>query len=297
LKDKTPGFASVIAMTLNYSSPIIHWINETNIPYLEIVNDPRYLSNQTRDLLRGPDYSLSQYDETYTRRFIKSYEDQTQITETINSYYSGVETLFCVGRELPDKKQNKVKKCGFTIVLNEGKPSRYNMLDEWILKNFKDVAIYGAWEHDKTKSDSRFVGSRQLEEIQNIMSNVKYTFIIPIKEGWVTSKYIEMIHAGVIPFFHPSYDMQYHLNVPSFLRPRTPDELLANIKILEEDEVFRILLINELQDKFCKPEYYDGSFINKTIMTTIFNHFHLYYSESNLEEYEKAKINTLENFF
>lgn len=297
LKDKTPGFASVIEMTLNYTSPIIKWINETEVPYLEIVNDPRYVCNQTRDMLRGPIYSLSQYDYRYSRKFIKSYEDQEQITEVVNSYYSGVETLFCVGREIPDTKLNEQKTGSFTIVLNEGKPSRYKMLSEWILQNIDNVSIYGAWDNENAKSDLRFEGSRQLEEIQKIMSNVKYTFIIPIKEGWVTSKYIEMIHAGVIPFLHPTYDMQNHLHLPRFLRPHDPEQLMEHIKYLEDNDDYRLKLINDLQKMFCKPEYYDGSFINNRIMESVFDYFGKDYKEPDLNEYQKNETNTLLNFF
>lgn len=297
LKDESPGFASVIQMTLLYTTPIYNWINETNIPYLEIINDPRYRSNQARDLLRGPTYSLSQYNETYTRKFIRSYEDQTLIEESINSVYSGVETLFCVNRKLPSRELNKEKSDNFVIVLNEGKPSRYKMLEEWILSRIEDVSIYGAWDHEKTKTDSRFLGSRQLDEIQNIMSNVKYTFIIPIKDGWVTSKYIEMIHAGVIPFFHPSYDRQNHLDVPEFIRPDTPEELEKRIKILETNDEFRLEVITLLQNKYCKPEYYSGDFINEVIMKTVYKHFDREYKKSDLETFNKQIISTLDNFF
>lgn len=295
LKDKSPGFAAVIDMTLNYTSPIYYWINETKQKYIEIITDPRYDSNQARDLLVSPAYSLSQYCYSYQRKHINSYEDQILIEDTLRVSYSDVEKLFCVNRDLPNRELNKKRESDFNIVLNEGKPSRYNLLNEWVLQHHKNVSIYGQWDNKNTTNDSRFKGSRQLNEIQTIMSRIKYTFIIPIKHGWVTSKYIEMIHAGVIPFFHPSYDTQDNLQVPEFIRPNSPDELNERIKYLDENEEFRLSLINELQDRYCKPGYYNGTFINDTIMHVIYSDFGLKYSREDIKKPER--IISLDQFF
>ena len=117
------------------------------------------------------------------------------------------------------------------------------------------------------EGDNRFKGSLHIEDLQTKLQDVKFTFIIPIKKGWVTSKYIEMIHAGVIPFLHPTYDEQSHLNIPGFLRPQTPQELAERIKTLSEDPEKYQLVLKGLRAALLKPEYYDGSFLNRQIMT------------------------------
>lgn len=293
-------FASVIDMTKNYTTPIAIWLNDYKVPYIEIVNDPRYVMNQSRDIFHLPFRSLGQFDWRYPVSPIKSYEDQDRIEPPImkESTYDGMETLFLINREFP-KTDYSNKTDLFNIILNEGAPSRYNMLNEWVLKNFEDVAIYGKWEHEyaQHEMDTRFKGSVQLEETQKIMSRTKYTFIIPIKDGWVTSKYIEMIQAGVIPFLHPSYDGQGHLDIPKLLRPKNSKAMLDTISKLESDPKYYKALIELLQQTFLKPEYYDGSFFSTKVMGEIYKEFDLEYVKPDLSKYKKTEVISLEDFF
>ena len=285
--------AAVIDMTKGYATPIAVWLNEKKPNYVEIVNDPRYVMNQARDMFHLPPLSLGQYDYTYSANTIKSYEDQERIIREVPSTYAGMETAFCLDYEYPETVSTD-RKTDFMVVLNEGKPSRYKMLKEWVLDHNPDVEVYGKWS-DAVEGDHRFKGSLRIDELQTKLQDVKFTFIIPIKKGWVTSKYIEMIHAGVIPFLHPTYDEQNHLNIPKYLRPKTPQELAERIKALSEDpEKYRVVL-EGIRKAILKPEYYDGSFLNKTIMTALDSN----YVEPNLNEFvipEEPQIG-LESFF
>lgn len=285
--------ASVIDMTKNYSTPISKWLNERKPNWIELQNDPRYHSNQSRDMFHMPNKILSQYNYTLTSKHIKSYEDQ-DITYTENEcVYSGIETLYLVGRTKPDLVElSKSKTEKFMVVLNEGSPSRYNMLKEWVLDSYGNVDVYGKWEHESAVSDSRFRGSLHIEELANKLKNVKYTFIIPIAPGWATSKYIEMIHNGVIPFFHPTYDSQKNLKVPDFLRLQKPSDLKKRIEFLENNPNDYLKLLQELQ-KVLRDEYYDGSFISDTIMKEI----DINYERVDLSNYNKVEVKTLDNFF
>lgn len=284
-------FASVIDMTKNYSTPIINWLNESGINWIELVNDPRYTKAQTRDFISEPICTLSQYDYSYTHSKMKSFEDQDRIPIECKATYSGIETAFCIGRNYPILAEIK-KNNSFIMVLNEGNPSRYNMLNEWILSKMEDIEIYGKWEHKETESDSRFKGPIKLDQVQEKVNKSKYTFIIPIKKGWVTSKYIEMIHAGCIPFFHPSYDEQYHTDVPDALRVKTPEELYNRIDYLERHPEVRLELLKELQYTL-KEEYYNGDFINQTIMKAIYSFNGLEYNKPDITSYQQKELNTL----
>ena len=291
LDDQKP--ASVLDMTKWYVTPISTWLNESKPRYIEIVNDPRYTMKQSRDLFHIPEVSLGQYDYTYSTNAIISYEDQTRIERKVNSIYAGMETAFCGDYEY-SKEFNTNRNTDFMIVLNQGKPSRYDMLNEWVLEHFNDVDIYGKWDDDRTKVDSRFKGSKHIVDIQKMLSNVKYTFIIPIAKGWVTSKYIEMIHAGVIPFFHPTYDEQCHTGVPDFFRPKTPEEFRQRIDMLNADENLYKESISKLRNIVLKQSYYDGSFINEKIFSAMDTE----YTRPNMSEYEKKeKSRGLEDFF
>jgi hypothetical protein len=274
-----------------YTTPTVNWLNETKIPYLEIVNDPRYVMNQSRDIFNLPTKSIGQYDFEYSSKVIHSYEDQTLEIRKTKSVYAGMEKAFCASYDQAETNRNR--NIPFMIVLNEGKPSRYNMLKEWILDLNSDVEVYGQWDESIVNNDSRFRGSLHIDKIQDKLKNVKCTFIIPIAKGWVTSKYIEMIHAGVVPFLHPTYDEQNHLNIPDFFKPSTPVELQKRIKQITENQDYYEKSIAILQNKFCTSDIYSGSYINNKIMTELIDN----YVAPTLTTYEKKTVSTLDNFF
>ena len=292
VRDADGKCAAVIDMTRNYTSPIAIWLNEVKPPYVEIVNDPRYVMNQSRDIFHLPATSIGQYDYEYTNNVIKSYEDQTRAIRTVPSTYQGMETCFCINYEYKEEF-NLDRKIPFMVILNEAKPSRYKLLKEWVLDDIQDVEIYGKWEHEATETDTRFKGSVHLDDVMNKMNNVKFTFIIPIAKGWVTSKYIEMIHAGVIPFLHPTYDEQGHLPIPEFLRPKTPQELRARMERLLNNEEEYQTVIKGLRKLICTPEVYDGTFLNNKIMTAM----DADYVAPDVSGYEVKVAATLEDFF
>jgi hypothetical protein len=284
--------ASVLDMTKWYTTPISTWLNESKPRYVEIVNDPRYTMKQSRDLFHLPEKSLGQYNYTYKTNAIRSYEDQERIERKVESVYAGMETAFCGDYEY-SQDFNEERTNNFMIVLNEGKPSRYDMLNEWILQYLDDVDVYGKWTDKRALEDRRFRGSKHISEIQKMLNNVKYTFIIPIAKGWVTSKYIEMIHAGVIPFFHPTYDEQRNTPVPEFFRPKNPRELMERIDMLNADDLYH-KSISKLRNLVLKPSYYDGTFINEKIFNAMIDE----YENVNLDVYKKEEKDVgLEAFF
>jgi hypothetical protein len=284
--------AATLDMSKWYTTPIVTWLNEEKPPYIEIVNDPRYTIKQPRDLFHMPMRSLGQYDYDYETFAIRNYDDQERITRVVHSEYAGMETAFCGDYEYT-QDTNLDRKTDFMVVLNEGKPSRYDLLKEWVLNKFDDVEVYGKWEHDAVNGDSRFQGSAKIDELQKKLQDVKFTFIIPIKEGWVTSKYIEMIHAGVIPFLHPTYDTQRHLPIPDFLRPNTPAEFYERMQsLINNPKQYETILLG-LRNAILKPEYYNGTFINDKIMIA----FDPSYQRPDVRAFEKKTITTLEDFF
>lgn len=309
IKD-TSLIASCIDMTANYTSPITVWLNENrlsndkNIPIIEIINDPRYTLSQPRDIIFTPDLALSQYNYSYTNYTIANYEKQLpRIANEVKVEYAGMEKAFLVGRDYPaNYSNNRTRK--FTVILNEGKPSRYNLLKEWTLDNEElqdGLSIYGKWDPKYTENDNRFKGSIHIDEVQTIMEDTKYTFIIPIKEGWVTSKYIEMIYAGVIPFFHPSYDNQGHIDLGEFgkiLRPNSPASLNWSINLLEGQPGLREKLVKYLQERLIKDSDLSGETLSTTIMTGIAGLNNTIYEKPNLLDFtKKPKQITLEDLY
>ena len=259
-----------------YTGPYMEFLNKTNIPHAFILNDPRLWPGSMYDLFNPPKIVLSQFDEEIQFKHQKSYKDTTKVIDEIPALYSEVETTFLIGKKdssvseltrFLDKPQKDIK---MMIVCNEGNPSRYKDLKHYVLDHVKDVDIYGKW-NTKTKrisEDNRFKGPKKFNELQSMLDRVKYTFCIPIKKGWVTAKFWEMAHYGIIPFLHPDYDSQDNLNVPEFFRIKDSKDLHDKIELLENDHSEYCHKKN-LLDNMLKMSYYDGSKLNETAMTVI----------------------------
>jgi len=86
--------AKVLGMFYSYSSYIMHWLNETKTPYIEIINDPRYYLTEARDLFHSPKDVLSQYSYNIKTNPILSYTNQTRKERITPVRYAGVETIF-----------------------------------------------------------------------------------------------------------------------------------------------------------------------------------------------------------
>lgn len=283
-KMKTPDeLASPLLMMRKYSAPVLYFLNEVKPPYVLIVNDPRYFPPQARDWMHMPKIVLSQYDTLSTVKIRKSYSDNEIHTVEVQQEYSGVETIFLIGRDGTSPKRmesnslveffgasddSDERNIKFMVVCNEGRPSRFNLLKEAILNDVKDVEVYGQWDPKTIGSDPRFKGSLKFNDLQKMLKKVKYTYCIPIKKGWVTAKFWEMTHNGIVPFIHPSYDEQDHLKIPSFLRVGDSKELFKRIEFLEKNPAAYEKLMGTLKGML-RPELYSGEFLSKIIMSKL----------------------------
>jgi hypothetical protein len=276
--------AQPLDMLSKYAGPIIDFINMTDFPYVLVSNDPRYFPTNARDWYRLPNKVLSQYTETIQQRTWKNYDEAVMKTETVECLYSAMETLFLINKTTGSAIVEKVasldsffeaddsavadpgtKDIKFMIVCNEGAPSRYKDLKKYILDYVEDVDVYGKWNPDTIGEDIRFKGPKKFNDLQAMLPRVKYTFCIPIKKGWVTAKFWEMAHYGIIPFLHPTYDQQNNLKCPEFLRISSSQDLYKKIEFLEKNPDAYDTLVNNIKNMI-KPEYYSGDHINNIIM-------------------------------
>lgn len=277
--------ANPIEMLCKYSGPLISFLNDTETPYALIVNDPRYFPSNARDLFHRPSVVLSQYEEVAKTVTKTSYRSSDTKTVQVKTAYSQMETIFLIGltrggtasaiepvntldaffNDSPPQPVEGEKDINFMIVLNEGRPSRYKPLKEAILNDVQDVDIYGKWDPEVIGDDKRFKGSISFHDLQNMLPRVKYTFCIPIKKGWVTSKFWEMAHYGIIPFLHQTYDEQDHLKAPAFLKVKNSKDLFNKIKFLEENPQAYETLRASIDDML-KDGYYNGEILNDLTM-------------------------------
>ncbi len=287
-KMRDPGkLANPLEMIARYAAPLIWFLNETKIPYAMIVNDPRYFPPNARDIFHWPEVVLSQFEQK--ARVVQKLDYASHDTKelTIPTVYSAMETIFLIGLERggsaasvappstlgsffddePDLVAGE-KDINFMIVLNEGRPSRYKLLSQAILNDVEDVQVYGKWDPRTIGDDKRFKGSLGFHDLQRMLPRVKYTYCIPIKKGWVTSKFWEMAHYGIIPFLHPTYDEQKHLGAPDILYVKNSKELFERIKYLEENpEAYKELRAKI--DSMLKDSHYDGQLLNNLTMKVL----------------------------
>ena len=278
--------ASPIEMLAKYSGPVIDYLNtHRDMPWVMVLNDPRFFPANMRDMFHRPKVVLSQFNEKIEHRTTKDYDDPKTDIVKVESEYKSVETIFLIGKErgkaiaetpstldsffddTPATEEGS-KDIKFMIVCNEGRPSRYNDLKKYILDHVDDVDIYGKWSEEIVNNDSRFKGPKKFNDLQDMLPRVKYTFCIPIKKGWVTAKFWEMAHYGIIPFLHPTYDEQNNLKCPEFLRVKDSKDLFKKIEFLENNpEAYDTLRANI--DGMIKDEYYDGSYMNNLVINTL----------------------------
>jgi len=253
-----------------FNAPIHDFCNRSKLKYLSLCVDPRYFPYKSADLFVRPAKILSQYNATTIMEYgcIESYENvmkHTPVKEVIT--YDEIEKVFFMGREKYDfSKLDKTTK--MLIVLNEGKngvKSRGPKLENYVLRNFKDVEVYGDWSKEWVdKYPDNFKGPKKFIELEPMLKSVKYTFIIPIAPGWVTSKFWEMLHFGIVPFLHPDYDAQHHLPTPKILRVSSPKELKDRIELLESHPDAYQKLLTHLNGLLL-DSYYDGTYMNEVI--------------------------------
>ena len=267
LKDGKP--IKTLMAAAKYAGPIHHFINETKIPYMVLSLDPRCYPKPAKDILIPPKRILQLIDETVEVEHRVSYESNEMIIDKVPAVYSGIETLYVVEEEEPAALDNFFdepeyeRDINMVLWLNEGKPSRYNDLKNFILDSVEDVQVYGVW-NEKALKDPR-IEQVAMSELSWQFPRTKYTFCIPIAPGWATGKFWEMIKHGIIPFMHPEYDEQKNIGFPEELRVKDSNDLLEKINLYNDDEVLYNRLHKQLKDMIT-PDKKSGKYMNDIIM-------------------------------
>ena len=267
LKDGKP--IKTLMAAAKYAGPIHHFINETKIPYMVLSLDPRCYPKPAKDILIPPKRILQLINETVEVEHRVSYESNEMIIDKVPAVYSGIETLYVIEDEEPAVLDNFFdepeyeRDINMVLWLNEGKPSRYNDLKNFILDSVEDVQVYGVW-NEKALKDPR-IEQVAMSELSWQFPRTKYTFCIPIAPGWATGKFWEMIKHGIIPFMHPEYDEQKNIGFPEELRVKNSNDLLEKINLYNDDEMLYNRLHKQLKDMIT-PDKKSGKYMNDIIM-------------------------------
>lgn len=261
--------AKRLQMSTHYVGPLVDLFNATGVPYFVVSPDPRYIK-MGRDVVNPPRFSLSQYDTAVYYKPLLRLTGTERRRVKIPVCYAGMEKMFLIGRKKPELSRDKPVKFG--VVCNQGgngAPPRDRALSWYVLSLFDDVKIYGKWS-DEWLKDERFVGPVPFMKLQeDVLPFVRYTIIIPIARGWVTAKFWEMAQYDIVPFMHPHYDTQRHIDCPDFLRVSSPADLRDKVDALERDPELSRRVRQEINDMLL-PEYYDGSYVNSQVMRAFY---------------------------
>jgi len=259
-----------------YAAPIIKAMNELEkkVPIVGLLVDNRYIlackdwSNNNR-----PTYYLAQNTFTKTEEFFCN--PPLRDVDTIESTYeySGIETVFLLDKKRynTDELFEMKKTNSFMMLQNQGKGSggmdRWDPVRDYIVKNDIETDIYGKWDDNlKEEYPKWFKGEKRIESMTDELLATKYTFCVPIKEGMVTSKYAEMLHYGIIPFLHPSYDTDFNVFPDGhFIRCKSPEDLKKKVQFLNDNPDHYKKLFYNLQEKYLKDSYYTGEHVDNKI--------------------------------
>jgi len=256
-----------------YAAPIIKAMNELEkkVPIVGLLVDNRYiLACKDWNDNNRPTYYLAQNTFTKTEEFFCN--PPLRDIDTIESTYeySGIETVFLLDKKRYDTDElfEMKKTNSFMMLQNQGKGSggmdRWDPVRDYIVKNNIETDIYGKWDDDLKKEYPKwFKGEKRIETMTDELLATKYTFCVPIKEGMVTSKYAEMLHYGIIPFLHPSYDTDFNVFPEGhFIICKSPEDLKKKVQFLNDNPEHYKKLFYNLQEKYLKDSYYTGEHVD-----------------------------------
>ncbi len=269
---RVDGMVKVLGMIFQHISPQVWYLNKSGVPWYTILTDPRLMRGGHREsLVNTPVRVLAQYrDDMLLKPPTKDERGCSEHDEVfVPMDYAAAETLAMAGDieccDPSNEREHKMTIVAMQSTIGSGpKDYRLQQLEEWILPHewAKDVHVYGEWQDWRVDKWNHFKGYIGQDDLTNRMQNSRYTFIIPVNRDWATTKYLESIREGVLPFLHPDYDTQCNV-FPSDHPCRVSDwrDLEEAIKFYEERPDERAALVLSLQDSLVKSEPNADSFI------------------------------------
>lgn len=300
------------SMVRSKYSPQIRVVEAMKLDTITLCFDPRS-TLMFRDWWNRPRVQLSQLNLTYISDL---YNREKEVQEQIENHmvYAGLQESVLIGHTpepIEDLIAAKTKKFG--IVCHQcgndrGARDRTPMIREFILDGgFEEVEIYGKWNDQFFGVDPRFKGPLPKVELDAEMRKWRYSFCVPLGDGWATTKYLELIKQGVIPFLHPNYDVQRNAKLPEYLYVKDARDLREKIEDCERDGGAGYKrLVTQLYERFMSERMLDGTDLIGRISSYSRGAIPSRWFEQNkhrirdlwkkFDELEKAKISSLDWF-
>lgn len=230
------------------------FINESNVKWLLVGDDPRCL--ETNYSFKNKPYSIILQFEGDMIFSDKNYKVSYIPIERASCYEEDLSGEYCKSKNI-------------TVIANTaGNYDRVGIVSN-LIKYIDDVSVYGRVDEAVLNSNNKFKGEVSFNKINDIMKESKMSLLVPIKKGWVTSKYVECLMNDVLPIFYEDYNYKLlGIHKDDMCVVRNAQELQEVVAFYSNNEYERKHKIDFLKNKLLK-QYSDGKILSNTIMSLL----------------------------
>ena len=303
-------YAKPMSFSKNYTGIIAKFLNETNIPYMEIGEDSRFFPLVARDLHNRSKRILSVVDTVLSTKHIKSKENQSIVTTRTPVSDVGHSYAFLMSEDKDKLLDEPNKRNTLISIFMHGTASHHKtvnkgkIMEDYILNNFPETQIYGKW--DLSTINKKYHGNIKeipMIDLHDVLYDTKYSLLTGGSNDYPTSsKFWKFLMFGIIPFFYKKEDIE-KFEISSFLYVKDGNELKNKIENLEKNVDFYNVIWYDLKNKIMKDDLWNGHRFFNNIEKWVKHEFGyemkrkgtISYRSSSL--FVKEKLNTLEEFF
>lgn len=243
-------------MQYEKNTNFLNIINNIGAKFILLSDDPRCLDSVSEDdrIVRKPDEIISQFEGKYNFKG-KEYQVKYEPIERAScykcdTYYGSKDTDMIIVSNTSGKEYDRVK------VVSE------------IIDGTTGLDIYGRLSEEERRmlGDDNCRGEVKYIEMQNIFRKAFSTFVVPIKKGWVTSKYVEALMNGVLPIFHEDYNTNLFGIDDLVIVVHNKDEFIDVFEnVVKRDKAKVKMLVSKLTKILIDP-YIDGRNLSAFLM-------------------------------
>lgn len=237
---------------------IFEIINNLNAKFILLSDDPRCLDSVSEDsrIKRNPDVIISQFESKYNFKGLEQ-----------NVYYEPIERASCYNCSIVDSSKDIDM-----IIVSNTSGKEYNRVEivSNIINGISGLDVYGRLSDDEKDMLGRdnCKGEIKYTEMQKVFKKAFSTFVVPIKKGWVTSKYVESLMNGVLPIFYKDYNTSL-LETNDLIIVNDKEEFVNVFEnIVKRDKVKVKMLVKKMTKDLIEP-FIDGTKLSDILMSYV----------------------------
>jgi len=296
--------ATPLSSSRRYVGIITKFLNDTNLPYLEIGEDPRYLPVRAKDVFNRSKKILGGANLSFTATNIKEYLSKEIVETDIPCVDIEHHLMFlmnedknCLLKE-PGQRNTLINEACHYTATQDGTINKWDIVKSHLFEQFPNVIIYGKWDllqSVKEQYKNQFKDT-PMKHLHDIMYDTKYTLLIGGSEIWGTqSKFWKMLIFGIIPFFVEGNDPDRIFNAPEFLYTKGAKDFKEKIDFLENNKTEYMKLWIECQQLIHRDDLWDGSYFFNNIEKEIRDTFGIELNRTGTIDYKSSSIFLNEN--